>query len=151
MTAPVARLYLSAAFAVAAPAAALATPSVTVASTAGAITLGLDGRGTASTHIVKVADLSLSTDSPNGLTASISSGTLTSPGGVPVAFQVALVDDNAPAPLASAFTTGSGTLCLFATGGAVVVAKDLYIKYTPAALQDPGAYAGSIDIDVVDN
>jgi hypothetical protein len=133
------------------PSQVLAAPSVVAQSTAGATNLGLDGRGSASTHIVKVADLSLSTDAADGFTLSITSGSLTKAGGAPVAFQVALVDDNAAAPSASAFTTASGGSYMFATVAAAVIAKDLYIKYTPAPLQDPGAYAASIDIDIVDN
>jgi hypothetical protein len=142
---------LAAALLLGTPSLAFATPSVTVQATAGAITLGLDGEGNASTHIVKVADLSVSTDAASGLTVSITSGSLTKPGGTPVAFQVALADDNAAAPSAAAFTTSSGASLLLVTGAASTIARDLYIKYTPAPLQDPGAYAATIEIDVIDN
>jgi hypothetical protein len=100
---------------------------------------------------VKVADLSLSTSASSGLSVSITSGSLTKPGGSPVAFRVAVVDHNAAPPTASAFTTPSGAPYLFATSAVTNVMKDLYIKYTPAALQDAGAYTASIDIDVSDN
>jgi hypothetical protein len=144
-------LILAAALPLGAPSPVFAAPSVTAQSTAGATNLGLDGQGNASTHIVKVADVSLSTDAANGFTVSITSGSLTKAGGTPVAFQVALVDDNAAAPSAAAFTAASGSSYTFATGAAAAVARDLYIKYTPAPFQDPGAYAASIDIDIVDN
>jgi len=129
----------------------LAAPSLTVQSSAGASSLALDGTGSTSLHIVKVADLSLSTSAPTGLTVWITSGSLTKDGGTSVAFQVALVDHNAAPPSASTFTTASGVPYLFATAAATAVAKDLYIKYMPGSLQDPGAYVASIDIDVVDN
>jgi hypothetical protein len=144
-------MYLTAALALRAAAPAFATPAVIAQSTAGATNLALDGRGSASTHIVKVADVSLTTDATNGLTLSITSGSLVRPGGTPVTFQVALVDDNAAPPTASAFTAASGVPYVFATSTVTAIAKDLYIKYTPAALQDPGGYAASIDIDVGDN
>ena len=135
----------------AAPALAFATPSVAAQSTASATNLGLDGRGSASTHIVKVAELSLSTGATNGLTVSITSGSMTKPGGAPVVFQVALVDHNAAAPSTSAFNAASGIPYMLATHAVTAVVKDLYIKYTPAPFQDPGAYAASVDIDVGDN
>jgi len=141
-------MYLAAALALGAPAPALATSSLTAQPSGGATTLGLDGEGTARMHIVKVAELSLSTDANAGLTVSVASGSLTKDGGTPVAFQVALVDRDAIPPSSSAFSAMSGALVTFAAG---TVAKDLYIKYTPALLQDPGAYAASIDIHVADN
>jgi hypothetical protein len=130
---------------------ARATPSITVASTAGASGLTLDGQGSSSSRVVKVADLELSTDAASGLTVSITSGALTRAGGSSIAFQVALVDHGASAPAAAAFTAASGAPYLFVTGGAVTLEKDLYIRYTAAALQDPGGYAAAIDLDVTDN
>lgn len=137
-----------------------ATPSVTVSPVAGAGALVLDGQGSATTRIVKLADVSLSTTSLGGFTVSISSGTLSKPDGrTPIPFQVVLVNNGAAAPLASAFTTPSGstyTFCasLTCTGVGWLLAaseKDLFIKYTPAALQDPGTYGASVDINIVDN
>jgi hypothetical protein len=129
----------------------LAAPALVVHSSASAGSLALDGTGSASLHIVKVADLSLSTSAASGLTVWITSGALSKDGGTPVAFQVALVDHNAAPPSGSTFTTASGVPYLFATTAATAVAKDLYIQYRPGSLQDPGAYVASIDIDVVDN
>jgi hypothetical protein len=151
VTPPARSICLVAALALSASAPAFAAPSVTAQSVAGATNLALDGVGTAVTHIVKVADLSLSTDASSGLTVWITSGSMTKVGGTPVAFQVALVDDGAAPPASGAFTTASGASATFATLGPATVAKDLYIKYTPAALQDPGAYAASIHINAVDN
>lgn len=131
---------------------ALATPSVTVSPAAGAGALVLDGEGSSTTHVVKLADVSLWTDAANGFIVSISSGNLTKADGrTPVPFQVVLVADGASAPLASAFTTPSGTTYTWSSAGSGAIEKDLYIKYTPAGLQDPGAYIASVDIDVVDN
>jgi hypothetical protein len=131
---------------------AIASSAVTVQSTAGATTLELDGRGSASTHIVKIAEVSLTTDAATGMTVAITSGSLAKlDGSTPVSFRVVLVDRAASPPSAAAFTTQSGTPYLFSTSAAGSVEKDAYIKYTPAALQDPGAYAASVAIDVVDN
>jgi hypothetical protein len=131
---------------------AVASSAVTVQSTAGATSLELDGRGGASTHIVKIAEVSLTTDAAAGLAAAITSGSLTKvDGSTPVPFRVVLVDRDASPPPSSAFTTPPGTPYLFSTSAAGSVEKDAYIKYTPGALQDPGSYAASVEIDVVDN
>jgi hypothetical protein len=134
------------------PALAFAERSVTVAAGSAAGDLPMDGEGTASTHVVKIADLTLSTDAANGLTVFITSGNLTNAGGhTPVAFQVLLVSDGASAPPSSSFTTASGTSYTLPTSTAGTVEKDLYIKYHPASLQDPGMYSAQVDISVVDN
>lgn len=136
----------------AAPASALASSSVTAHGVSGATSLELDGRGTSSTHIVKIAELSLSSDATAGMTVTIASGSLAkADGSTPVAFQVVLVDRNAQAPSSAAFTVPSGTLYTWSTSAAGGAEKDLYIKYTPRSLQDPGSYAASVDIDVADN
>lgn len=130
----------------------LAAPSVSAQATALAIGLALDGVGSASTHIVKIADVSASTAASSGFTLSVSSGYLTKADGrTPVAFQVALVAAGASAPSSSAFTTPTGTPYTFSTGSAGAVDEVLYIKYTPAALQDPGTYSAVVDLDVRDN
>jgi len=133
------------------PGPALASSAVIVQGMAAASGLELDGQGSASTHIVKVGELSLSTDASAGFTASITSGSLARPGATPISFQVVLVDRNAAAPSSGAFTTPSGTACLFTTTSAGTVDKDIYIKYLPASWQDPGVYAASIDIAIVEN
>jgi hypothetical protein len=135
-----------------APSPVQASSAVTVQSAAGATSLELDGRGSASTHIVKIAELSLTTDAAVGLTVTITSGSLAkADGSTPVSFRIVLADRDAPAPSSAAFTTPSGTPYVLSTSAAGSVAKDVYIKYTPAALQDPGSYAASVAIDVVDN
>ncbi len=131
---------------------ALATPSVIASPAAGAGGLLLDGEGSSATHVVKIADVSLSTGASSGFTVSITSGSLTKADGrTPVPFQVQFVADGASAPLASAFTTPSGTTLQWSSTGPGAVEKDLYVKYTPVPLQDPGPYTANVDIDVVDN
>jgi hypothetical protein len=131
---------------------ASAGSAVTAQSSAGTSSLELDGRGTASTHIVKIAELSLSSDASVGLTLTITSGSLAkADGSTPVTFQVVLVNRAAQAPASAAFTTASGTPYLFSTHSAGTVEKDIYIKYAPAARQDPGSYSASVDLDVMDN
>lgn len=146
------RIGLTAACVLASSTVALATPSVTATATSGATVLVLDGEGSATTHVVKIADVSLWTDAAAGLTVSISSGSLTKADGrTPIPFQVLLVDDGAAAPAAAAFTTPSGTTYTWSSTSAGSFERDLYIKYTPASLQDPGAYTASVDLSVVDN
>jgi len=138
-------MYLVAVLSLAAPARVFALPAVTATAAAGVLNLDLDGEGSASTHIVKVADLSLSDGGANGIEVTISSGSLTKAGGEPVAFQVAVVERGAAQPSSGDFTAVSGS---FSTGASAE--KDLYIKYLPASLQDPGVYAADIDIHVSD-
>jgi hypothetical protein len=131
---------------------ALAAPALTVQSASTATGLGLDGRGSTSTHVVKIADLVLSTEAAGGLTVSIGSGQLIKPNGsTPISYQVVLVDSAAGAPSAAAFTTPSGTPYTFSTHVPGTVEQALYIRYTPAALQGPGAYAASVNLAVIDN
>ena len=130
---------------------ALATPEVAATPTAGASNLTMDGAGSAQTRIVKIADLSVSTDDPQGFTLSITSGNLTKAGGSAIPFQVALVGDEAAAPASSAFTVASGGALLRTTSTAGALPLDLYIKYRAADLQDPGVYSASIGLDIIDN
>jgi hypothetical protein len=146
------RLLLTAATCLLLATPAQAAPSVTAQAVAGVTGLPMDGRGSASTHIVKIADISASTASTGGFTMSISSGNLTKgDGSTPVAFQVVLVAQGASAPSSSAFTTASGTTYRLITSDAGSVDRDLYIKYTPASLQDPGTYSAAVQIQVQDN
>jgi len=128
-----------------------ASSSVMTSQVAQATALELDGTGSATVHIVRVADIVAMTNSANGFTLSISSGSLTKAGGQPVAFQVALVDHDTPPPTTSSFTTSSGTTYILITSGAVSTDKDLYIRYRSATLQDPGAYSAGIVLDIADN
>ena len=129
-----------------------AVPSVTAAATAGASGLDLDGEGSSGQHIVKVADLSASTTGENGFTVSISSGSLANTdSATSVPFQVTLVADGAAAPSAANFTIPSGNSYAWVTASSGSAARDLYILYTPAALQDPGAYSASVDLSIIDN
>ena len=130
---------------------AQATPDVTASATAGASNLTMDGAGGSSTHIVKVANLSLSTDVSAGFTLSVSSGSLTKTGGTSVPFKVALVADEAAPPAEGDFTVSSGSTLLHSTSSAGAENVDLYIKYQSATLQDPGPYSASISLNIVDN
>jgi hypothetical protein len=144
-------LTLAAAILIGSTAAAMASAAVTAQGTLGASGLVLDGRGIASTRIVKVAEISFSTDSQNGVTLSIVSSSLIKAGATPVPFQVVVVPRDATVPTSTAFTTLSGNPYLVLTSSAGVAERDLYIMYRTAALQDPGPYSASIDLDVVDN
>ncbi|MDB4961003.1 MAG: hypothetical protein JWP01_1002 [Myxococcales bacterium] len=123
------------------------TLEVTVTDTAGASALNLS----AGEKIAQVADLAMTTNNDQGLTLTASSGDLTKAGGQPISFQTTTVADGAAAPLAAGFLIASGTNYTVGTVAAGSVLKDVYIMYTPAASQDPGAYGGTISLTVSDN
>lgn len=132
--------------------AASAATHVTPLTSSGAARLPLDGAGSAVERIVKVADLDISSDAPQGYTLTITSGTLgKGDGQTPISFQVVTVGEGAPPPSAAAFTTPAGTPYVYTTGASGAHTRQLYIRYVSAALQDPGAYAASIAVSVVDN
>ncbi|MBL0212939.1 MAG: hypothetical protein IPQ07_03580 [Myxococcales bacterium] len=149
-------------------AASLVVSSLAVAGTTATVTLGGSVSSTleitsvdtaaagaldlsAGQKIVKVADIEMSTNNDQGLTLVATSGNLTKAGGVSIAFQVTSVADAASAPAAGAFTIPSGSDYSAATSVAGSDVSDLYIKYTPASSQDPGDYAGTIELTVSDN
>ncbi len=123
------------------------TLAITSTATAGASTLALDGAASGVEQIVKVADFSMSTNNEQGLSLSVPAGNLTKSGGTAIAYLVNVVTDGASAPATGAFASGTQTYTTSAAGSAV---RDLYIKYTPAALQDPGTYTGTITLTVTD-
>lgn len=118
------------------------TLAVSATATTGAGTLDLAG---ATERIIKVADITMSTNNEQGLSITTSDGNLTKTGGTSIAYLTTTVADNAVAPATTAF---NATLPGMTTAG--TLSEDLYIKYTPAALQDPGTYAGVITITVTD-
>ena len=120
---------------------------ITAVDTAGASALDLSG----GQKIVKVCDITMSTNNEQGLTLSASSGSLTKTGGTSITFQVTSVADAASAPAAGAFLIATGSPYTVGTIASGSVSKDLYVMYTPLTLQDPGDYGGSIDLTVTDN
>ncbi|MBC6436366.1 hypothetical protein FM036_46705 [Nostoc sp. HG1] len=116
--------------------------------TAGATALDLDGDGTTPTaHIVQVADLTIGTNNEQGYTLTATAGSLAKAGGTSIAYQVTSVANGEAAPAIGDFSAGNYTVGTTAAGETLT---DLYIKYTPAALQDAGAYAATITLNVVD-
>jgi len=148
--------------------AALAVSSVAVAATTGTVTLGgtvaanllivSTPTGTASAldltpgqKLVLVSVLTMSTNNEQGFRLTATSGNLTKAGGTSIAFKVTSVDATTTAPVAGDFTVASGTSYTVDSGAqAGSDDQDLYILYTPAALQDPGNYSGSIGLTVTD-
>jgi len=131
---------------------AFALPSITATATTTTSALLLDGEGNTSERIIKVADLAISTDNSTGLSLAVSSGNLTKADGItPIAFQVTTVADGAPAPTSGEFIVPSGSNYTTSTSTAGQADKDLYIKYTPVVLQDPGSYSAAISLIVTDN
>lgn len=59
--------------------------------------------------------------------------------------RTSLADESAPAVVTTAFRVTPLVIELTGEPGSLpgVTTRDLYVEYTPAALQDPGAYAGS--------
>ncbi len=104
-------------------------------------------------QIVQVADLAISTNNEQGYTVTADSGSLAKTGGTSIAYQVTTTADAFPA-VAGSFTAASGADHTFASTAANAPSsngRDLYIMYTPAALQDPGLYVGLITVTVADN
>jgi hypothetical protein len=101
-------------------------------------------------QIVKVADLTMTTNNEQGLTLTASSGALTKLNGTAIPYQVTTVVGGAAAD-ASEFLVASGALYSLNTFGAGNFGKDLYIMYTPAEFQDPGYYGSTINLSVSDN
>ena len=130
---------------------ALAEPSVTIDPEASNNALPLDGEGSASTHTVKIADISVSTTNISGYTLTITSGDITKVNGQDIAYQVVTVNDGDSSP--TVFPIDSGQNYEVCTSIANVSADllDVYIRYTPASLQDPGTYSETISITAIDN
>ncbi|MDZ8186434.1 MAG: hypothetical protein RMX96_16480 [Nostoc sp. ChiSLP02] len=128
------------------------TLEISATATAGANNLDLT---TPSEAIVEVADLAIDTNNSTGYTLTASSGNLTnSDSATSIPYQVKVVDGTASAPVTGDFTVASGTDLTYATSQANAVGsngKSLFIKYTPASLQDPGTYNATINLTVVDN
>jgi hypothetical protein len=120
--------------------------------TAGAGTLDLT---TPSAQIVKVSSLHIDTNNAAGYKLTVTSGDLVGtnhPTVTPIAYQVEVVNGGAAA--ASTFGTASGVDYTTSTSAANADGtndKDLYIKYTPAALQNPDVYTATIGLSVIDN
>ncbi|MEH1917839.1 hypothetical protein [Nostoc sp.] len=130
---------------------AFSLPTIISSTTSVANNLILDRKGSASSRIVKVANLQLSTDGTKGFTLTISSQSLTKSGGeTPIPFQVTTVPAN-ESPNDSDFSISPGSNYTVSTTSAGSSSKDMYIRYTPAALQDPGAYNTSISLVITDN
>ncbi len=112
----------------------------------------LDGEGSATTHIVKVSTLSLSTDSSKGFTVTISSGNLTKASlETPISYQVITVISADNPPSSGDFNVASGNNYAFVTNQVGSQNRDLYILYTPANFQDSGTYSANITILITDN
>lgn len=131
---------------------AFAQPSITVSANSNNSNLNLAGEGNNLEYIVKVATLAIAEFGVNGFTLRISSGSsgnlAKADGKTPIPFQVTAVPGGSPPPGVSAFSTPSGNNYILPSN---LASLDLYIKYTPAALQDPGNYDSSLNLDVVDN
>lgn len=127
---------------------------------AGAGTLALDGAAAGTAQITQVAALDSYTNNNSGYTLAATLTSMTKTGGDPIHFQVTTVAGGSAAPAAAAFhatvSTEAGaaianlhsTTAANAAGGDL---RDLYIYYTPNALQDPGSYSGTIALTVTDN
>ncbi|MBT3219615.1 MAG: hypothetical protein HN348_11035 [Proteobacteria bacterium] len=130
---------------------AMAAPSVTAEVTVGAGSLDLDGEGSSGTYIVKVADVTFSTDNPVGCTLTVTSGGITKTGGQDIAYQVTSVEDGAPAPSSGDFTVPSGNEYTYSIESPDTSYRDIYVKYKTQVSQDPGTYNETVYFSVADN
>ena len=123
------------------------TVTVTPSNQANSLPLGGQG-GTQSTQIIKVGTISLSTTSENGFTLNISGSNLAkSDGQTPISIEMTTVPSNDPAP-----STGFTQSYSYQNNTPVASeTRDLYIKYTPASLQDPGNYSTFLNLTIGDN
>lgn len=105
-------------------------------------------------QIIEIADLAIDTNNSEGYILTVTSGELSKADGkTSIPFQVA-VQDEGIVPDTSAFTASSGTNYTYTTSEANGVGnnqKSLFIKYTPATLQDPGTYNATVNLTVADN
>jgi hypothetical protein len=118
--------------------------AVVSTSTAGATTLDLSG----GEKIVKVADIDMGTNNEQGLTLTATAGNLTKAGGSSIAFLTTSVADEGSVPVSGSFEPGTYSI---GTSNSGATSIDLYILYSPLALQDPGNYGGGITLTVSDN
>ncbi|MFB2882404.1 hypothetical protein [Floridanema aerugineum] len=128
--------------------------NITLTSSNQANNLPLGGEGgTQNTQIIKVGTISLSTTSANGFTLNIIGSNLTKSEGVtPIVFQVTTVPSGSGTPGAGAFTTEATENYSYVNNNPnASETRDLYIKYTPASLQDPGNYSASLNLTIADN
>ncbi|PIG91908.1 hypothetical protein [Gloeocapsopsis sp. IPPAS B-1203] len=117
--------------------------------TATAAASALELPTSADTKVVQVADIAFETNDAEGVTITATSGTLTKTGGqTPIDFQVKLLADGTASPGSTDFASGNTT---HTTNSAGIGAADLYITYTTAEYQDPGAYSGNINVTIADN
>lgn len=129
-----------------------AASSVTSVANSQATALPVDGEGASTEHILKVADLNITSDGPLGFTLTVTSGSLSNgEGQTPIAFQVVTVAAGSAAPSAGMFTAASGESHVFTSLQAGSVTRELYVRYTPATLQDPGTYSHVVSVLIADN
>ena len=136
------------------------TTTLTLGLTADLSPLTLDGAAAGEAQIAQVAALNSYTNNNLGYTLSATITSMTKAGGTPIDFQVTTVAGGTTAPASGAFDatistdTGVTIADLHSTNAANAVnddLRDLYVLYTPNALQDPGTYSGTISLTVLDN
>lgn len=129
------------------------TLTLSTTATADAGNLPLGGAAAGNQQIVQVADLGINTNNEQGYTLTVTSGDLTKSGGTAISYQTTTTATGVSA-VTGDFTVASGTDYTFNTSAANASGtgdRDLWIQYTPAALQDPGSYTGTITVTVADN
>ncbi|NEQ55555.1 MAG: hypothetical protein F6K11_36480 [Leptolyngbya sp. SIO3F4] len=126
--------------------------TISSTATAGASSLNLYGEGSATADVVvKVADVALTSNNTEGvvLQAAADSPLTGGSNGVTLVYNVKLVDDNATAPLAGAFSATSDTVNVDNTDfSSNAAAQDLYIEYDGPEYLDPDNYSSTITMTV---
>ncbi len=120
--------------------------------TAGAGSLDLHGVGTATADVVvKVADIALTSNNTEGVVLKATADTPLTGGvnGDTLTYQVKLMDNDATAPLAAAFSATSDTVNVDNTDfSSNAAAQDLYIEYDGPEYLDPDTYSSTITMTV---
>jgi hypothetical protein len=127
----------------------MAEPNLTATATSSSNNLSITFGNSA--EIVQVADLQISTSAPNGLKLSISPNSLNKNDGTPIPLQFLVVPDGSNQPSAASFIAPAITTYEYTLGAAGSQNLDLYVKYTPGLLQDPGNYTSVMELSVADN
>lgn len=126
-----------------------AQPFVTATETLNANDLNIDGTGSASLTIVQVGDVVVNTlgESPHRLDITPNSITKALAGPDVTLEVTTLVDSGGgtSVPSSASFSSGVYSVCI---DGNTSTDLDVYIKYTPAPLQDPGNYSGSLNLSI---
>jgi hypothetical protein len=128
----------------------IAAPEISATATSTATNLPIIDTGS-NTEILQVANLQVSTNASNGLKLTITPKSLNKTGGAQIPIQFLAIPSGNTQPNPTDFTTPATTNYEYTISTSGSADLDLYIKYTPGQLQDPGNYTTDLELSVADN